>query len=299
MSIRPFIKAARADFLPASVIPFLTGVFYAVRTGEDFYPFRFILGFAAVTAAHLSANLLNDYYDYKSGADNLKEKVSSFFGGSRTIQEGTYAEGEILKFSIFLLAVSSLCGLVIFALTRDPLILWMMVIGGILAVEYTAPPLRLSYRMFGELDIFILFGVGLVMGSFYLFSGHFTVGSFLVSLPIASLIAAVIICNEIPDYGSDIASGKKNLLSLSGVNNACILYGIVVSFSLLAVFLNIIFGILPPSYVYLIFAYLLGVIAFFDLKNGLADINRLIRAGRLTIIQHAIVGIMIIVGLLR
>jgi len=83
-----------------------------------------------------------------------------------------------------------------------------MVLSGVLAAQYTAPPLRLAYNRLGEIDIFLLFRIFLVMGSFYLFAEKFTFNSFLVSLPIAFLFAGVIICNEIPDSEYDLRAKK-------------------------------------------------------------------------------------------
>jgi 1,4-dihydroxy-2-naphthoate octaprenyltransferase len=296
--LKQLLKAARADFLPASIVPFFVGTAYAVNRGFSLSLSRFVLGLTGIAAAHLSANLLNDYYDYRSGADNRTAKVSSFFGGSRAIQEGVFTDRQILGFSLLLMSVAVVCGAFIFVMTRDPVFLILMAAGGILAVEYTAPPLRLAYRRLGELDIFLLFGVGTVMGSFYLFSGRFDYGSFSISLPVAFLIAAVIICNEVPDFESDISAGKQNLLSLTGVKRGGILYGVVVCLSLLAIFLNVAKGILPFYAALIGIVYFPGVKAYSNLKNGFSDINRLIKASRFTVMQHSFVGIAIILMLL-
>ena len=120
----------------------------------------------------------------------------------------------------------------------------------------------------------------------------------IISLPASFLITAVIICNEVPDFGPDIDVRKRNLLSLFGVKNGYLLYGIVVLFSLLTVFLNIICGILPFYAILTGAVYFLGVRAFVNLKKGLSDTNKLIQASRFTVIQHSLVGIAIILTLL-
>lgn len=296
--LKQLLKAARTDFLPASIVPFFVGVAYALNRGFSLSLSMFVLGLTGVAAAHLSANLLNDYYDYRSGADNRTAKVSSFFGGSRAIQNGIFTAGEILKFSLFLMSVAFLCGVGIFAVTGDPVFLLLMLAGGILAVEYTAPPLRLAYRRLGEVDIFLLFGVGIVMCSFYLFSRRFDSGSFLISLPVAFLIAAVIICNEVPDFESDIGVGKQNLLSLTGVRGGSVLYIIVVCLSLLAIFLNVAKGILPFYAALTGVVYFPGIKAYSNLRNYPSDISGLIQASRFTVMQHSFVGIAIILILL-
>ncbi len=291
-------KAARADFLPASVIPFLIGAFYALSRGFSLSLPKLILGLTGVVAAHLSANLFNDYYDYKSGADNQTAKVSSFFGGSRAIQDGLFTDKKILKFSLLFLFFAFLSLLGIFILTTDFTFVIFVSIALFFALEYTAPPLKLAYNKMGELTIFVLFGVGLVMGSFYLFSGAFSLGSFLISLPISFLIASVIVCNQVPDFDSDIRAGKNNLLSLTDIKHAYILYGLLILFSLFSLFLNIRFEVLPRYAILVGLIYFFAIRAFLNLKSNLSDINKLIQASRLTLIQHFLIGAAIILILI-
>lgn len=173
-----------------------------------------------------------------------------------------------------------------------------MLTSGILAVEYTAPLLKLAYNKLGELDIFILFGALLVMGSFYLFAEEFTMGSFLISLPVAFLITCVIVCNEIPDFESDISVGKRNLLAIFGAKKGYILYGFLMFLSLAALVLNIIQKRLPFFAILVIILYLPGIKALLKLKKGLNDIRNMIQASRFTITQHFLVGVSIILALI-
>lgn len=292
------LQASRADFLPASIIPFFIGVSYALASGFSLSLLILILGLTGVMFAHLSANLLNDYYDYKSGADNQTPKVSSFFGGSRAIQRGLFTDKEILKLSVLFLFIAFFSFLGVLILTSNFVLIFFVSLALFLAVEYTAGPLKLAYNRMGEFTIFLLFGSGLVMGSFYLFSSVFSIGSFFISLPISFLIAAVIIANQVPDFSSDIKAGKKNLLSVVGVKNAYIIYGFLILLSFISLLVNIVIGSLSIYAALAGLIYFLAIPAFLNLKNNLSDIHRLIQASRLTLIQHSLVGIVIIFILL-
>ena len=173
-----------------------------------------------------------------------------------------------------------------------------MLVAALLALEYTAPPLRLAYRRLGELDIFLLFGVFLVMGSFYLFNGVFTLGSFLISLPISFLVAAIIICNEIPDYDSDIAAGKYNLIAVTGRDTGYTLYAAAAAFSALALIANIVAGNLPAGAAFILLFYILGVKAALILRDNSSGVNEFIKASMLTIALHSAAGVSMIVALL-
>ena len=71
-------------FLSASVLPF---VFGSLIIRDNFNLAGFLLGLVAVMSTHLSANLINDYADSKSGADWQDRSFYGLFGGSKLIQE--------------------------------------------------------------------------------------------------------------------------------------------------------------------------------------------------------------------
>ncbi len=293
------LKASRANFTPASIIPFLIGAACARQHGFRVPGINVFLGLSAVVSAHLCGNLLNDYFDYKSGSDNINKNRSPFFGGSGLIQNGTYKPAQILHLALAFLLICFLCALGIFLITKNIAFLYICLLAGILTVEYTAPPLRLSYNRLGELDIFFLFGVLLVMGSFYLFSGKLTLDSFLISLPIAFLVLAIIICNEVPDFLCDFKTKKYNLLSVVGREKGFILYGAAIFLSFVSIVINIARGSLPPISAGIIFFYFIGIKAAYILKSELSDIKSLTQASKMTIMLHALAGVSMIFLILK
>jgi len=290
--------ATRAHFLPASLIPFFIGALFARSQGYGLSGLLLAAGLLGVAALHLAGNVFNDYFDHVTGADQHSGKKSPFFGGSRVIQGSHISPATMVLLGLFLLTVSLACGSFIIARTGDPLLLAVMLIAGILAVEYTAPPLRLAYRKLGELVIFLLFGTLLVMGSFYLFSLRFTIGSFLISLPVSFLIFNVIICNEIPDFGTDRKAGKDTLISLTGKKKGYLIYACGLIFSMAALVANIVAGLLPPASAFLLAFYGFGLKALGILKDRIDDEAALIRASALTLVLHSAVGLSTIVLLL-
>jgi len=99
--IKNIIRAFRLPFLSASILPFIFGSL--IKRG-NFNLVGFLLGLVAASTTHLSANLLNDYADAKSGVDWRDRNFYKFFGGSKLIQE------KVLSESFYL------CAAVIFAL---------------------------------------------------------------------------------------------------------------------------------------------------------------------------------------
>jgi 1,4-dihydroxy-2-naphthoate polyprenyltransferase len=298
MKVQSFLRTLRANFLPASIIPFFTGAALAYREGAHIDPFRLLLGLAGVVSAHLAGNLFNDFFDHRSGADTINNGRSPFFGGSGVIQEGLVKEHTILLLAAAFLFGSFICGIGIFFITKDLVFLVFMAVAGVLIFGYSAPPFRLAYRRAGETDIFLLFGVLLVMGSYYLFRGKFSMDSFLMSLPVSFLIGAVIICNEIPDLKTDIKAGKYNLVAFFGQKNGYKLYGLFAGVSYIAILLNIMRGNVAFFTAGLIVFYIAGFKAAVLLKRALGSREEFTRASALSVFLHFAVGTGMIAGVL-
>ena len=84
-----FVRALRLPFITASIFPFIAGSLLSL---PHFDVLRFITGLVCAASAHLSANLINDWADSRSGADNKDKHFYGFFGGSKLIQENILTE---------------------------------------------------------------------------------------------------------------------------------------------------------------------------------------------------------------
>jgi 1,4-dihydroxy-2-naphthoate octaprenyltransferase len=78
------IRELRAEFLPASAMAVFLGAAAAhARTGA-FDLLLFALTLAGVVFIHLGTNVVNDYFDHRSGNDSFNtEFVRPFTGGGR------------------------------------------------------------------------------------------------------------------------------------------------------------------------------------------------------------------------
>ncbi len=135
------IRALRLPFITASVLPYCLG---ACIARESFNFFRFICGLTAVVCLHLSANLLNDYADSRSGADWKDWRFFGFFGGSKLIQEKILPENFYRNAAIVFAAVSGL-SVAVLALTMKnfSIVVYFICILS-LAWSYSARPLQAS-----------------------------------------------------------------------------------------------------------------------------------------------------------
>ena len=153
------------------------GAYFSSVGDNLFNVTNFILCIIGVMIAHLSSNVLNDYFDVKDGTD---EENSDYFqqvsGGSRAIELGLITLKGTKKLGFILAAVALLIGGIIL-LSTNPANINSVIIcalaGLFLGYFYTAPPLRLVARKgLGELTIFLTFGPLITIGTaFAIFNG--------------------------------------------------------------------------------------------------------------------------------
>jgi len=289
-------RALRLPFIFASCLPFIFG---SLIEGGVFNTAGFLLGLACLLATHLSANLINDYFDSKSRADWQDKRSFGLFGGSKLIQEGVFSEAFYLKASLFCAAVSFVCVLPLAVLLRNHFVIIIYLFIIISSWQYTAGPLRFSYRGLGEVFIFLLFGPCAVMGGYFIQSGVFPdLKSFILSLPFGFFTLAMLLANEIADCPDDKNSGKRTWPVLSGGRKAFIIYLFAVSSG----FLSVLFG----AYLkYLGFFSLLSLLLVprgigigMNLKDNYSDKLKLIESSRQAVNLLAGISIILILSLI-
>jgi 1,4-dihydroxy-2-naphthoate octaprenyltransferase len=225
--VRLWIGAVRAPFFTAAVVPVLLGAAIARHAmrhaphegGWSWQMFAWVLSGAVLAAA--GTNLINDYGDHRSGADDCNQVASNpFTGGSRTIQLGLMAPWKMLAGGAACFAAVVAIGLHIngsiagspWAVTP---VLAIGVIGCALGIMYSVGPFRLSYRGLGELAVAIGFGPIMVLGASYaLAAASMTpwpwLASLLASLPVATFNMLILWINQFQDTPADVASNKRN-----------------------------------------------------------------------------------------
>ncbi|MFA6635637.1 MAG: prenyltransferase [Candidatus Omnitrophota bacterium] len=295
--VKKVLDLVRANFLPASIIPFFLGAALAFHSGYELTALKLFIGLSGVISAHLACNASNNYYDHASGADGPCTVTTPFFGGTKIISSGEVSPAAAALTSAVFGIYAIFAGILIFFITENPVFIMVTAFSAILASQYTAGPFKLSYKGMGELVIFILFGPLLIVGSYYLFSENLSFDSLMLSFIPGGLIFAVIICNEIPDDGTDKKAGKKNLVVILGREKGKILYAAGVLFS--AIFLAICVGkgVLPPVSAVSAIFYFIPVKVLREIRNNTNNISTMTKAGKLTVITHLLVTLTITAAL--
>jgi 1,4-dihydroxy-2-naphthoate octaprenyltransferase len=209
----PFLalRATRLPFLTATIIPVVLGILIATAHGS-FDAVAAILTIVGASFVQLGLNVVNDVFDTTQGADELNVTPTQYSGGSRVIQYGLVSLRGMAWLAVLCYLVAGAIGLILLATRGSTALLVIGVVGMVVSIGYTAPPLKLVYRGLGELAVAVGFGPLMLLGAYVVQSGgSLSWEPFMASLPVALLVALILYVNEIPDRRGDAIAGKRTL----------------------------------------------------------------------------------------
>ncbi|MGY5849357.1 NAD(P)H-dependent oxidoreductase [Salegentibacter sp. F14] len=250
-----WIKAIRFQFYPMSLLAYSLGALAATRTGLVFNSSIFLIGFFWVFFLEVSTVLSNEKYDYLSDKNN--KLFGPFTGGSRVIVDNILSFSQMNKgfWTTFFLSIIFAVILIYFSPTPSFPHLILIFTLTVLALGYTIPPLKLSYRGLGEVDVCITHSVGVILCGFVFQGGNWNHSlPWLLSIPLFLSIFPSIILAGIPDRKADMAVSKRTLAVRLGNKNVAKL---ALIFTITAFITGIIWkeiNILPDIYGFLIYA---------------------------------------------
>jgi 1,4-dihydroxy-2-naphthoate octaprenyltransferase len=211
--LKAWIQASRPPFFVATLIPLFIGWILARATG--LHAGRFFLVVAACFMVHLATNLANDYFDYLKGAD-----AGESIGGSRVIQEGKIAPGTLLNAILLAYGLACLAAFYLMITLRLFVLVPVVLFAFLSSLFYVAPPIRYGYHALGELFVGINMGPIMVVGTYWVMTGHAALAPFCISVPIGLMVAAILYYQSLPDMKTDLKAGKHTLALKLGKRGA-------------------------------------------------------------------------------
>lgn len=233
-------RAARPFAFTVSLIPPILGGLIALveNPGLQFSLFRFILAGIGCMTAHAGANILSDYYDFKTRVDR-----EGTFGSSGLLVPGIMSPNQMLRGGWIALALAGIIGAYLVLATPGGAFLALLIlIGGVLGIFYTAKPFEFKYHALGDLAVFIAFGPAMVLGAYFVQAHHFSWKPVLYSIPIGLLVDAILHSNNLRDIVNDRVVKIKTIPILIGENWAKIMYQALVFGAYLLTLLLVVAG---------------------------------------------------------
>ncbi len=261
MRLDVWMREIRAPFLLLAPITYSVGA--SVAYIEGYYnPLLLILGVIGVTIAHISINVINEYFDYKSGLD-FKTQKTPFSGGSDVLTSGELEPETVFKFALTCLALGCLIAIYL-ALVSTWLIL-PIVVFAVLTIYLYTPVFSKIYL--GELLTGINFGPLVAMGGYMSITGKYCASSLYAGIIPGILVGTLLYLNEFPDVEADRSVGRRNLVMALGTVRATYMYAVLIASVYLWVVVCVWKGLLPWTI----------IVTFLSLPTGVKAVQGVIK----------------------
>jgi 1,4-dihydroxy-2-naphthoate octaprenyltransferase len=187
------------------VVPVLVGT--ACATGvADVIAWRALAAGVVALALQIGTNFANDYSDGVRGTDAPGLRV----GPVRLVGWGLQPPRAVKAAALLSFAVAGVAGLAL-ALAVGPELLLVGAAAFAAGWFYTGGSHPYGYYGFGELFVFVFFGLVATIGSTYVQTGSVTALSAMAAVPVGLLATALLVINNLRDIPGDTVSGKRTL----------------------------------------------------------------------------------------
>lgn len=275
--MKHWIEAARLRTLPLSVSGIIVGSMYAlanptenVLTPTEVFNWR-LFGFAILTTLGLQilSNFANDYGDGVKGTDN-DDRV----GPKRAIQSGVISPQSMKRaiISTAILTLISAMLLIYYAFGSSNLgySLFFLVLGGLAiasAIRYTVGNTAYGYRGYGDLFVFVFFGLVSTLGVNFLYSKQLDAILILPAAAIGLLSVGVLNLNNMRDELSDKKVGKNTIVvKIGGAKAKVYHYFLIITAMMLVLAFAVLSNFNFDQYIF--------VVAYFPLMSHLITVYK-------------------------
>ena len=234
-SINLWIQGARPKTLPAAIAPVVVGAACAqLESSTQNNWLNAVFALAVSLALQVAVNYANDYSDGIRGTDRNR------VGPLRLVGSGAKKPADVKTATFLAFGVAAVFGFVLAATTT-----WWLLLVGVLCFLagwfYTGGKHPYGYLGFGEVFVFIFFGVVATMGTTFVINEQLTLVSFLASVVVGCLACALLAVNNLRDIAGDQISNKKTLavrIGESGARKFYITLFIVAGFAVILIALS-------------------------------------------------------------
>lgn len=223
------------------------------------HPGRAVLALLVAWALIIGVNYANDYSDGIRGTDDDRT------GPTRLTGSGLAAPEQVKLAAFIAFGAAAVFGVILSAVAGA---MWLVLVGALCIAAawfYTGGDSPYGYSGFGELSVFVFFGLVAVMGTEYTQSGMVSWEGFLCALAIGAISASVNLANNIRDIPTDAAAGKRTLAVRLGDGNARTLFTVLTLFPF---FLSMVLSMTTVSALAALVALPLAVASVLKVRGG-------------------------------
>ena len=236
LKVNKWIVGARPKTLAAAVAPVVTATALANHLNNSINWVNSLLALLVAVLLQIGVNYSNDYSDGIKGTD--KERV----GPIRLVATGIASAKAVKSAALLTYFLSALVGLIL-SLRTSP---WLMLLGLLAIISawfYTGGKNPYGYRGFGEVSVFLFFGLFATIGTYFVTCAKFSPWALLLGVQMGLLSCAILAVNNLRDLPRDKDSGKRTLAVRLGDKKARTL---LISLIALAFLIQLVFLKLTP-----------------------------------------------------
>lgn len=199
-----WIAGARPRTLPAAIAPVLIGTALINTDGKAINWVNALLALGVGLLLQIAVNYSNDYSDGIRGTDEVR------VGPVRLVASGLKSPGAVKNAAIISYSLAAISGFIL-SLRTSPFLILIGILAIIAGWKYTGGKKPYGYSGFGEISVFIFFGVVATMGSYFAQSEEISWRALLLAIPMGALSCTILGLNNLRDRPKDEAVGKKTL----------------------------------------------------------------------------------------
>ena len=233
----------RVPFLILTPACVVLGLAAAIWTSGQVNWFHFVLVLIGALSAHVSVNIFNEYFDFKSGldADTIR---TPFSGGSGRLPESPEIAQPALIMAWIFFGITALIGL-FFVFTIGSGLIPLGLLGLLIIYFYTEWITR--FPLMCLIAPGLGFGTLMVMGTDFVLTGQYSWTAFLASLVPFFLVNNLLLLNQFPDVEADQNAGRKHLPIKIGKEKSSWIYIVFLLLPYAVIVFGVITGYFPLS----------------------------------------------------
>ena len=241
VSVKVWFLETRPHFLLLTPMAVFVGIAVAIAETSRVNPAFLALAFVGGLLAHISVNVLNDYFDYRSGID-LVTRRTPFSGGSGFLPAGTLSPRSVCLFGIISLA--ALIPLGIYVMYAQGLgILPVGIVGMLIILLYTTYLTRNSILC--AIAPGLGFGPLMVLGAYFVQTGSYSIPAVVAALVPGFLVSNLLLLNEFPDVEADRVGARHHLPIAIGRRKSAWVYAGLIAATYIWLIAFVAAGVLP------------------------------------------------------
>jgi 1,4-dihydroxy-2-naphthoate polyprenyltransferase len=217
--LKPWLLETRPQFLILSLVLAFIGTAVAWYDGYKINIWHAALAGLGLLLTHAAVNILNDYFDFRSGIDLVTQRTP-FSGGSGVLPAGLLSPRQALWLGVSCLALAVPIGIYFIAIKGWEL-LPLLLLAAFFIILYS--PLILK-RPWPEWAAGAGLGALPVLGMFFVQAGAYTFNAVIASIPCAFLVHNLLLLNEFPDVEADKTANRRTMPIVAGTKRAAVFY---------------------------------------------------------------------------